>query len=133
MITPSSSAAPTAASAVVAAKLPVHLDTKGRLRVSQAQRRDILAALTRSGESLPRFAARTGLKYSTLARWVQHDRRRQPPGRKPAVRLLEAVVRPPAPAPALLVHLPGGARVELRAASQVPLMAALVRALEQPC
>jgi len=133
MITPSSSAAPTAASAVVAPKLPVHLDTKGRLRVSQAQRRDILAALTRSGESLPRFATRTGLKYSTLARWVQHDRRRQPPGRKPAVRLLEAVVSPPAPAPALLVHLPGGARVELRAASQVPLMATLVRALEQPC
>jgi hypothetical protein len=33
----------------------------------------------------------------------------------------------------LLVQLPGGARVELRAANQVALMAALVRALEQPC
>ena len=89
--------------------------------------------MTRSGESLPRFAERTGLKYSTLARWVQHQRRRRSAGRKAGVRLLEAVVSPPAPGPALLVHLPVGARVELRAANQVTLMAALVRALEQPC
>lgn len=133
MITTSSSAAPSAVSVAVPPKLPVHLDTKGRLRVSKAQRRDLLAALTRSGESLPRFAQRTGLKYSTLARWVQRARRSQPPGRKPAVRLLEAVLTATPPGAALQVQLPGGARVELRAASQVPLMAALVRALEQPC
>jgi hypothetical protein len=41
-------------SADVMPKLPVMADTQGRLRVTKAQRRDILAALTRSGKSLPR-------------------------------------------------------------------------------
>ena len=51
--------------ATVLPKVPVVADTKGRLRVSKAQRRDILAALDRSNESVPQFARRTGLKYST--------------------------------------------------------------------
>jgi hypothetical protein len=51
-------------------RLPVITDTQGRLRVTKAQRRDILAAFGRSGESLPRFARRCGLKYSILARLV---------------------------------------------------------------
>ena len=34
---------------------------------------------------------------------------------------------------ALMVELPGGTRVELREASQVSLVAALVCALEKPC
>ena len=72
-------------------KVPVVTDTRGRLRVTKAQRREILAALARSGESLPRFAQRSGLKYSTLARWVQVSRAK-PAGRKPALRLLEAMV-----------------------------------------
>ena len=55
-------------------KLPVVVDTQGRLRVTKAQRREILAALAHSGESVPQFARRTGLKYSTLARWVQRQR-----------------------------------------------------------
>jgi len=46
---------------------------------------------------------------------------------------LEAVVAPAALSPALQVQLPGGARLEIREGSQVPLVAALVRALEKPC
>jgi hypothetical protein len=41
-------------------KVPATTDTQGRLRVSQAQRRDLLAALAHSGESLPRFARQIG-------------------------------------------------------------------------
>jgi len=42
-------------------------------------------------------------------------------------------VTPAAAVSVLMVQLPGGARVELREASQVSLVAALVRALEKPC
>jgi hypothetical protein len=47
--------------------------------------------------------------------------------------LLEAVVAPSASAATLQVLLPGGARLEVREASQIPLVAALVHALEKPC
>ncbi len=117
-------------------KVPVMADTKGRLRVTKAQRRDIVAAFGRSGESLPRFARRIGLKYSTLARWVQRNRLQPSPGRKPPLRLLEAVVEP-APVTAtgslLVLQFPGGVRVEVADEKQVALAATLVRALAKPC
>jgi len=103
------------------------------LRASKAQRRVILAKFEQSGLSAARFAQRTGLKYSTFAAWVQRYRRTKRPERKPALRLLEAVVAPPAPVPGLQVHLPNGARLEISNAGQIPLAAALVRAMEKPC
>jgi transposase-like protein len=117
-------------------KVPVTADTKGRLRVSKAQRRDILAALARSGESLPQFARRTGLKYSTLANWVQRSRGSKPSGRSPRLRLLEAVVEPSqvaAAGSALVLQLPGGVRLEVTDERQATLAAMLVRALAKPC
>jgi hypothetical protein len=117
-------------------KLPVIADTKGRLRVSQAQRRDILTALVRSGEGLPQFARRTGLKYSTLANWVKHSGRGKRWGRPPRLRLLEAVVESPqaaATGPLLVLQLPGGVRVEVADEKQAVLAAVLVQALTQPC
>ena len=122
--------------AAVMPKVPVTADTKGRLRVSQAQRRDILAALARSGESLPRFARRTGLKYSTLANWVQRGRRSKRTGREPRLRLLEAVVASPEAAAAgtpLVVRLPGHGHIEIHEVGQVELAVALLRALAKPC
>ena len=121
--------------ATVLPKVPVVADTKGRLRVSKAQRRDILAALDRSNESVPQFARRTGLKYSTLSRWVQHLRPK-PCARPPRLRLLEAVVASAPIATAgtgLMLQLPGGARVEVGDEKQAVLAAILVRALTQPC
>jgi len=117
-------------------KLPVVADTKGRLRVSKAQRRDILATLARSGESLPQFARRTGLKYSTLANWVQKSSRSKRSGRQPRVRLLEAVVETSqvaATGTALVLQLPGGVRVEVADEKQAVLAALLVRALTKSC
>jgi transposase-like protein len=116
-------------------KLPVIADTKGRLRVTKAQRRDILAAFGRSGESLPRFARRIGLKYSTLARWVQLSRPK-PSARKPPLRLLEAIVESPSEIAAgtlLVLQLPGGVRVEVADEKQAALAAIVVRALARPC
>jgi transposase-like protein len=113
--------------------LPVTVDTKGRVRASKEQRRIILAEFERSGLSAAQFARQSGLKYSTFAGWLQRSRRRSRPGPKSKVRLLEAVVGPAALNPALVVQLPGGARLEIRGTSQVALAAALVQALEKLC
>jgi len=110
----------------------VALDTRGRVRVTPEQRQVILAELARSGTSLPKFAQRTGLKYSTLAAWVARARRVKRSSGPPPVRLLEAVVTPPTPL-ALQVQLPGGACLEIQAASQLPLAAAFVHALVKSC
>jgi transposase-like protein len=117
-------------------KLPVIADTQGRLRVSKAQRRDILTALARSGEGLPQFARRTGLKYSTLANWVKHSRGGKRLGRPPRLPLLEAVVESPqaaASGPLLVLQLPGGVRVGVADERQVALAVVLVRELSKPC
>ena len=133
MITTSRSDSSPPATPAVLPKLPVTMDSQGRVRTSKEQRRVILAEFARSGLSAAQFARRTGLKYSTFAVWVQRYRRPKRPARKPPLRLLEAMVAPASAMAALLVQLPGGARVELREESQVPLVAALVRALETPC
>jgi len=133
MITPSRSDSLPALASASAAKLPVTLDTQGRVRTSKDQRRVILAEFERSGMSAAEFARRTGLKYSPFALWVQRYRRTKRPARKAPVRLLEAVLTTAAPATMLTVLLPGGARLEVREAGQVPLAAALVHALGKPC
>ena len=117
-----------------AAKLPVTVDTRGRVRTSREQRRLILDEFERSGVSAVEFARRSGLKYSTLAGWRHGHRRTKRSGTVRPVRLLEAVLPPSAlsalaPLPVLL---PGGARLELSGSAQIPLAAALLRELEKP-
>lgn len=136
MITTSGSDNSLVEPAAVMPKLPVIADTKGRLRVSKVQRQDILAALARSGESLPRFARRTGLKYSTLANWVQRSGRSKRSGRPPQLRLLEAVVESPQSATSgtpLVLRLSGHGHIEISDIGQVELAVALLRALAKPC
>jgi transposase-like protein len=108
------------------------------VRASKEQRRLILAEFERSGVSGAQFAKRTGLKYSTLAGWRQRYRRTKPPSRAQPMRLLEAVVEPAQPGAApsaawMVLCLPGGSRVEIADAKQIPLVAALVRELAKPC
>lgn len=124
---------PSVANAAAGPKLPVTLDTQGRVRTTKEQRRIILAQFEHSGMSATQFAQRTGLKYSTFAAWVQRYHRTKRPERKSPVRLLEAVVAPTSLVSALQVQLPSGARLEIREAGQVPLVAALLRALEPSC
>lgn len=113
--------------------VPVTVDSKGRVRASKEQRRVILAEFERSGVSATQFAKQTGLKYSTLAGWLQRYRRTKPPPRARPVRLLEAVVEQARPSMALVLHLPGGARMEISDASQAALAAALLCALAPSC
>jgi DNA-binding transcriptional regulator YiaG len=133
--TPTESSTTLAPATTEAALLKV--DTRGRVRVSQEQRNAILDEFERSGVSAAQFAKLVGLKYSTLAGWRQRYRRRKPPGRRPRVRLLEALVDPElsggsSSSPAVLLCLPGDIRLEVRCAAQVPLAAALVKALQPP-
>ena len=125
--------APATVLSAVNENVAVTMDSKGRVRVSKEQRRAILAKFERSGVSAAQFAKLTGLKYSTLAGWFQRYRRRQGSGRTGRVRLLEAVVEsgPPAGGAEVLVvlRLREGAQVELTDLKQIPLAAALVRAL----
>jgi hypothetical protein len=114
------------------------VDTRGRVRTTAKRRESVLAEFDRSGLSAMKFAGLAGIKYQTFATWLQKRRRQTPPAGKSAdtVRWLEAVVdqaRSPEEGEVLVVTLPGGARVEIRDLSQVPLATALLRSLQQPC
>jgi hypothetical protein len=128
----------------------IKTDGMGRMRTSAARRESLLEEFDRSGMSAPKFAAFVGLKYQTLATWLQKRRRQgagpvkasmesaSAPASPDTVKWLEAVVaQRPAPAsPAhgvLLLHLPGGARVEIADAGQAALAATLIRALSPSC
>lgn len=123
-------------------------DTLGRVKTPAARREALLDEFERSGMSGVAFAEFVGLKYQTFATWAQQRRR----SRKAAadiqpsvtanapkqVRWMEAVVEQAQVAAVdqnkspLVLHLPGGARVEIADAKQATLAAALVRALGQP-
>lgn len=110
-------------------------------------REALLAEFDRSGLTLTRFAELAGVRYSTFATWLQQRRIKAgvaPQGkekdRPKPVRFAEVLVDgtlPPAPsvACALKVSLPGGVHMVLMEASQVPLAAQLIAALNPnaPC
>ena len=50
-------------------------DTKGRIRVPKARREAVLDEYERSGGSAAQFAKYVGIKYSTLAGWIQKRRK----------------------------------------------------------
>ena len=119
-------------------------DSRGRLRTTPERREALLAEFDRSGMSGQKFSAWAGIKYSTWANWVQQRRKRQgmsaPKETKPGeagatnVRWLEAVVgastEKAAAKPktgALIVHGPGGVRLELSDEKQVVWAARLLR------
>ena len=128
-------------------------DVLGRVRVKKARRNALLDEFERGGTSAQAFAKMVGIKYQTFASWVQKRRRARkqyPPVTKAlpsvpttagALRLVEATIEgDAAPAAAndgasLCVHLPGGARLEVRDGRQAKLAAELLQALNaaRPC
>jgi hypothetical protein len=124
-------------------------DVLGRVKTPAARREQLLDEYERSGMSGVAFAAFVGIKYQTFATWAQQRRRRRkaaavtkPPVKPGAsnnsVRWMEAVVEQAQSAVVdqnkspLVLHLPGGARVELSDVKQVPLAVAFARALGSP-
>lgn len=135
---------------------PLKVDQLGRVRTTAEERETILDRFEQSAMPGTRFAAMHGIKYQTFAGWVQ-KRRRQREGRrehsglddaredeaaqqKPRWALAEMMVGvdesgQSSMAGPLWIELPGGGRMEVRETGQVPLAAALLKALcsQRPC
>ena len=120
-------------------------DTLGRVKMTAAQRERVLDEFERSGLSGAKFAKLAGIKYQTFATWARRRGRQREAGAgkvpsTPAepVKWLEAVIGEvpnsgSQTGRAVVLQWPGGASVELHHLGQIPLVAALVRALAQPC
>ena len=116
-------------------------DVLGRIQIPVERRQRLLEEFDRSGLSGAKFAALSGVKYSTFAYWLQRRRRGQksdaPKAAADSMRWLETVIeQAQEPAEkiegALILRLPGGAQAQVESAGQAVLAAALLRALEQP-
>jgi DNA-binding transcriptional regulator YiaG len=112
------------------------MDTRGRVRTPAKRRESLLDEFERSGVSASQFAELAGIKYQTFATWLQKRKRQGNPASKAAstVKWLEAVVEQAQNSggkdhTVLVLQLPGGASLEIGDAKQIPLAAALVRAL----
>jgi hypothetical protein len=114
----------------------IKTDLLGRRRTSAARREALLGEFDQSGLSAKQFAELSGIKYQTLATWLQKRRQQglAPVKAVNGVKWLEAVMEQAQGGAgenplALVLHLPGGARVEIADARQAALAAALLRAL----
>ena len=107
------------------------VDTSGRVWTPRARREEVLDELERSGMAAVKFAALIGVKYPTLASWVQKRRRERgagaAAGRPAALRWVEAAAV--AQGSGLRVELQGGVRIEIADEAQAKLAAVLLRAL----
>jgi hypothetical protein len=125
-------------------------DTRGRVVVTAERREGLLAQFDQSGMSGIQFAKLAGVKYSTLAYWLQQRRKRQkgalttPPSAPrgepgPEVRWLEAVVAgeekasEPVTVSALVMHGPGGVWWKIEGEDQSRLAAVVLRHLGGAC
>ena len=117
-------------------------DTQGRVLVSRERRESLLEAYDRSGMSGKKFAQYVGIKYSTLAYWIQSRRRHRQkekslikagadsePGRSNGA-WIEAVVENASgsgvPAGALRIYFAGGAYCQISSSGEAALAAELL-------
>lgn len=116
-------------------------DVLGRVYMPKERREAILDAFERSSMSGQAFAAHVGVKYPTLATWLQRRRRKRgddvgkesKKDRVPPIALLEAFVdsKPPA-SPGmgtLQVETAQGLKLRIGSTDDVTLAAELLRAL----
>src|SRR5687768_11724989 len=109
-------------------------DGLGRVRVPRERQEKLLDEFERSGLSGAKFAALCGVKYPSFAGWIARRKRaRAGDGSRAgegAVRWLEAVVGGGSgDGAALVMHLPGGAHLEISGRRQAMLAAEVLRAL----
>src|SRR5689334_22773804 len=114
----------------------IKTDVLGRMRTSASRRTVLLEEFDKSGLSAKKFSELIGVKYQTLATWLQKRRRSQASLKATeTVKWLEAVVEQAQPAvsagaaSAVVLQWEGGARMEISDVKQIPLAAALIRAL----
>jgi len=117
-------------------------DARGRVLVSRERRESLLEEYDRSGMSGVKFAQYVGIKYSTLAYWLQSRRRHRQrkkvllkagadtePGKSNGA-WIEAVVEngsaPRVSAGALRIYFAGGAYCQISSAGEAALAAELL-------
>jgi len=117
-------------------------DARGRVLVSRERRQALLEECDRSGMSAVKFAQYIGIKYSTLAYWLQSRRRQRQkekslikadagtePGRSNGA-WIEAVVESPSgpgvSVGALRIYFAGGAYCQIRNSKEAALAADLL-------
>lgn len=104
-------------------------DVRGRVRLPKERQAALLEEFDKGGMSAQAFAAWAGVKYPTFASWLQKRRKERgkiAPAEQP-LKWVEAVMsQAPTSAGTLVIHLPGGVRVE---ASSVQGAAEFVMAL----
>jgi hypothetical protein len=117
-------------------------DARGRVLVSRERRESLLEEYDRSGMSGVKFAQYVGIKYSTLAYWLQSRRRHRRREKlllkagaetgagKSNGRWIEAVVEegspPRMPAVAFKIYFAGGAYAQISSAEEAALAAELL-------
>jgi hypothetical protein len=117
-------------------------DARGRVLVSRERREALLEEYDRSGMSGVKFAQYVGIKYSTLASWLQKRRRRRDREKmlleastdteagKSNGGWIEAVLengsQPGVPAGGLRIHFAGGAYCQISSAGEAALAAELL-------
>lgn len=115
-------------------------DQAGRVRTPRARQEELLDEFERGGVSGAKFAAVVGVKYQTFAAWVKRRRKERggsqpaPMKGKSAIGWVEAVIEKHQLSnvdEALVIHLPGGTRIEVKTFTQATLAAQLIKLLAE--
>jgi transposase len=113
-------------------------DARGRVRVAVERREALLDEFERSGMSGVKFAQLAGIKYQTFAVWVQKRRKARSgqaatQGPERPIAFVEAMVDRRSEilveGHGLAIELPGGARMQIKSATQLQMAAELLRML----
>ena len=112
-------------------------DSLGRVRTPRRRQELLLEAYERSRMSGMAFAEQHGIKYTTLASWIQKKKKRamagqKPPGERHPVHWVEAVTASPRKeekALPLLVRFGGGVLMEIADCNGAILAAQVLRHL----
>jgi len=114
-------------------------DRRGRVQTPAGRREQLLDEFERSGLSGVKFAELTGVKYQTLATWLKKRRKARGQGAcraggSKSFGLLEAVVEANrSDGLALILELPGGAKMQIQDVHQAALAGTLLRTLGKSC
>ena len=105
-------------------------DARGRVWTPPEDRERMLDEFERSGVPATKFAAMVGVKYQTLASWIQKRRKTRGEGGPKAAALswVEAAVRCAPSNSSLVVQLPGGITLTVSDGVQAALAGELLRA-----
>jgi transposase-like protein len=114
----------------------IRIGSDGRLRYSAEQRREMLSAFERSGQSAMAFCRQHGVAYQTFIAWLRKERVRNAPPAPDGSQAFAEVMLPqgsPSSPVAVRVVLTCGTVSEVASRSALPLAAELISHLRRSC